>query len=462
MLGQRRRHPEQEQTIADVNAEVQLANEKAVLHPVYQPHYLSDKNTETYIYQILNTVHPMMMAFVDVNLVASMQPTQLVIYLKPLIAEVLEKAKIDLSQAEKIYLEKKLLDEVIGFGPIEPLLRDETVDDVLINGPDQIYVERHGILQTTHIRFRDNQHIMDALTRVLAKIGRRIDENNPYVNGRLADGSRVNAVIPPLTLNAPIVSIRKFRRQQFTLDEMVTMNCLTEEMAEFIRLAIQSHLNILVCGGTGAGKTTLLNALSHEIDPNERILTIEDVAELQLQQEHVVALETRLPNIEGKGGVTQCDLFVNALRMRPNRIIVGEVRGAEVFDMLQAMNTGHAGSLSTIHASSPHEVPTRLIDMVHMTGFTYPADNILRQIADAIAIIIEVERDFNGQRRIRRIVDVSGIEDHQIMLRDLFSYDYINANEQQAQFINHGVKPSFLAETRRYGLEQRILEVLHA
>jgi len=339
--------------------------------------------------EALQNLHQRVIQAIDINQAANLPKSQLIHYLQPIITKIMAEANLDLSSQEIATLQTRLIDEMVAFGPIQPLISDDSINDILVNGAKQVYIERDGKLEHTNVQFRDDEHVMNVLSRILTHLGRRIDEAAPYVDARLSDGSRVNAIIPPLAVRGPTISIRKFRKKRFTLNEMVANNNLSETMAKFLTIAIRSRLNILISGGTGAGKTTLLNALSHQIDDNERIITIEDVAELQLQKPHVVPLETRLPTVEHSGEVTQRDLFKNALRMRPDRIIIGEIRGAEAFELLQAMNTGHDGSICTIHASNPQEVPARLINMVAMTGFNYPPVSLLTQFVN-----IPIANDF--------------------------------------------------------------------
>ena len=314
---------------------------------------------------------PQVMDEVDLNRVMTLSDKDLGRYLQPIISNVLNTLPIQLNAKELRLLEKRLLDDMTGFGPLEPLLADESINDILVNAPEQVYVERFGKLEMTNVRFRDKAHVMNIISRIVAIAGRRVDETTPLCDCRLADGSRVNVIIPPLALDSPAISIRKFKAQTLALDNLVAQNNMSKQMAIALSVAVKSRLNILVVGGTGSGKTTLLNALSYEIPEDQRIVTIEDAAELQLQQPHVLRLETRQANVEGVGAITERELVKNSLRMRPDRIILGEIRGSEAFDMLQAMNTGHDGSMCTIHASSVREVPSRLANMVMMSGFDF-------------------------------------------------------------------------------------------
>ena len=321
------------------------------------------------------------------------------------------KKKIQLNKVEQEDLVKMLLDKMLGLGPLEPLLADESINDIMVNGHNQVYVERRGKLELTDVKFRDDRHVMNVATRIVSQIGRRVDESSPLVDARLQDGSRVNIIIPPLAIDGPSISIRKFSKKKITLDVMEQQQNLSTSMASVLRIAARSKLNILISGGTGSGKTTLLNAMSQMIDHGDRIVTIEDAAELRLQQPHVVRLETRPSNLEGQGAITMRDLVKNALRMRPDRIILGEVRGSEALDMLQAMNTGHEGSMSTVHANRPREALTRLENMVSMAGVSLPPKAVRTQIAAALDVIIQISRMRDGIRRITHIMEVVGMED---------------------------------------------------
>jgi pilus assembly protein CpaF len=345
---------------------------------------------------------------------------------------------------ERERLAQEVLDEVFGLGPLEPLLKDHTISDILVNTSKSVYVERAGLLERTNIQFRDDLHLMSIIDRIVSAVGRRVDESSPMVDARLPDGSRVNAIIPPLALDGPSLSIRRFGRDPLTADELVQNSSLTQPMLELLRGCVYSRLNILVSGGTGAGKTTLLNVLSSFISERERIVTIEDAAELQLHQDHVVRLETRAANIEGKGAVRQRQLLINSLRMRPDRIIVGEVRGEEALDMLQAMNTGHDGSLTTIHANSPRDALSRLETMVAMANLNIPETATRRQIASALDLVVQVSRMSDGTRKIVNISEVAGMEGDMVTMQDIFEFRRTGIGENGevvGEFLPTGIRP---------------------
>ena len=337
-------------------------------------------------------------------------------------------------------------DEVLGLGPIEKLVRDPVISEIMVNGPDLVYFEQAGVIHRSRIHFRDNEHIMRIIQRIVAPLGRRIDEASPYVDARLPDGSRVNAIIPPISYRGPLITIRKFLGDKYTVADLVSVDTMSAQVADFLGRAIQAKLNILISGGTGTGKTTLLNALSAHIGDRERIVTIEDPAELKLQQEHVLGLEVRPPNIEGKNEVTQRDLVRNALRMRPDRIIVGEVRGSEAFDMMQAMNTGHEGSMTTIHANTPRDALARLENMVLMAGYELPIYAIREQIASALHLIVQITRMSDGTRRISGVTEVTGQEGNTITMQDLFLFERRGVDENGrivGTTLPTGIRPHF-------------------
>ncbi|MFY9556138.1 MAG: CpaF family protein [Blastocatellia bacterium] len=363
-----------------------------------------------------------------------------------LLRDMLQREKTPLALAERQKLVAEILDELFGLGPLQPLLDDHTVADILVNGASTVYVERFGILERTDVRFNDNQHLMRIIERIVSRVGRRVDESSPMVDARLQDGSRVNAIIPPLALDGPTLSIRRFGRDRLTANDLLANNSLTGFMLELLKATVQGKLNILISGGTGAGKTTLLNVLSAFIPESERIVTIEDAAELQLKQDHVVRLETRPPNIEGKGAVRQRQLVINSLRMRPDRIIVGEVRGEEALDMLQAMNTGHEGSMTTIHANSPRDALSRLETMVAMANLNLPDKAIRQQIASATNLVVQISRMVDGTRKIVSISEITGMEGAVVTLQDLFVFErkgYDSNNKVRGRFCATGIRPKF-------------------
>ena len=353
----------------------------------------------------------------------------------------------------------ELQDEVLGLGPLEALLADKTVADILVNGADKVYVERQGKLEQTALRFDSDRHLMTIIDRIVSSVGRRIDESSPMVDARLRDGSRVNAIIPPLAIDGPTLSIRRFAVDRLTVENLVQIGTLTPMVARLLEAVVKSRLNVLVSGGTGAGKTTMLNVLSGFIPHRERIVTIEDSAELQLQQPHVVRLETRPPNIEGKGEVTQRDLVRNSLRMRPDRIIVGEVRGGEALDMLQAMNTGHDGSLTTVHANSPRDALTRVESMVAMSGFNLPSRPLRAQIASAIDVVLQVERQEDGKRRLVSVQEINGLEGEIITMSEIFHFQREGLDQEGnvlGRFTATGIVPKFHDHLKRRGMDPGI------
>ncbi|MGB8183261.1 MAG: CpaF family protein [Stellaceae bacterium] len=408
-------------------------------------------------------IYPLVLQRIDTEVAAKLQRDELARQLAEMVSEIVVEQRINLNQAEQRQLVAVLLDDMLGLGPLEPLLADETVTDIMVNGAKQVYVERRGKLELTGVSFRDNAHVMSIATRIVTQVGRRIDESTPLVDARLLDGSRVNIITPPLALDGPTISIRKFSKKGITLDVMARQKNISPAMATVLKIAARSRLNILISGGTGSGKTTLLNAMSQMIDPGERIVTIEDAAELQLQQPHVVRLETRPSNLEGKGEISIRDLVKNALRMRPDRIILGEIRGAEALDMLQAMNTGHDGSLSTIHANRPREALTRLENMVGMAGVNLTPRAVRQQIAAAVNLIIQISRMRDGIRRVVAVTEIVGMEGDVITTQDLFTYQYegqMPDGSLKGTFMSSGLRPHFITRAEYYGLDRALLEAV--
>jgi pilus assembly protein CpaF len=363
-----------------------------------------------------------------------------------LIRNTVNSEAVPLSFAERERLSREILDEIFGLGPLEPLLKDPTVSDILVNRYDRVYVERAGKLEPTGLSFKDDQHLMQIIDRIVSRVGRRVDESSPMVDARLPDGSRVNAIIPPLAIDGPCLSIRRFGRDPVTARNMIENKTLTEPMLELLSAMVKGRLNLLISGGTGAGKTTLLNVLSGYIPNSERVVTIEDAAELQMKQEHVVRLETRPPNIEGKGAVRQRQLVINSLRMRPDRIVVGEVRGEEAFDMLQAMNTGHEGSLTTVHANAPRDALARLESMVSMANLNLPERAMRQQIASAIHAIVQIARLSDGTRKVISVSEVTGMDGEVIALQDIFVFERTAIDESgkvRGVFRASGLRPRF-------------------
>ena len=355
--------------------------------------------------------------------VAALPPDRLANEIEKLVSEIARERRLNLNGREQRAVAGELVHDMLGLGPLEPLLEDDSIADIMVNGPNRIFIERHGKVVQSSVRFRDTAHLAGICQRIASAVGRRVDESSPMVDARLKDGSRVNIVFMPLALDGPYVSIRKFGKKEIDFARLIGFGAMTAQVAELLKIAARARLNIIISGGTGSGKTTLLNALSRLIDPAERVVTVEDAAELQLQQPHVVRLETRPPSLEGKGEVTQRDLVRNALRMRPDRIIIGEVRGGEAFDMLQAMNTGHDGSMSTIHANTTRDALTRVENMVQMGNMGLPSRAIRTQIVGAVDLIVQVERQRDGGRRVTQVTEVCGMEGEVVMLNDVFQFE---------------------------------------
>jgi pilus assembly protein CpaF len=374
--------------------------------------------------------------------------------IEEIFGKVIDEEGLALTRAERVRMLEQITDEIIGLGPLEPLLRDESISEVMVNGPRQVYIERSGKLELTNVVFQNDDHVMRIIDRIIAPIGRRVDESSPMVDARLTDGSRVNAIIPPLSLVGPVITIRKFSASPFTTDDLIRFGTATTDMFEFLRACVEARLNIFVSGGTGSGKTTTLNVLSSFIPNDERIVTIEDAAELQLRQEHVVTLESRPPNIEGKGQIPIRELVRNSLRMRPDRIIVGECRAGEALDMLQAMNTGHDGSMSTGHANSPRDMMSRLETMVLMAGVDLPVRAIREQIASAVDLIVHQARLKDGTRRITNITEVQGMEGDVIVMQDVFVFEQTGVidGKIQGRLKPTGIRPKFVERFEQQGI----------
>ncbi len=402
------------------------------------------------------SIHRELLERINLEAISALPSERVRQEVRPSVAKLVNEQKTPLSLVEKDRLIEEVLDEVFGLGPLEPLLRDNTVSDILVTTPRLVYVERAGKLQRTDIEFKDNAHLQRIIERVVSRVGRRIDESSPMVDARLPDGSRVNAVIPPLAVDGPLLSIRRFSRDPLKPSDLVKKLSLTEGMLEFVQGCVRARLNIIISGGTGAGKTTFLNVLSGFIPEDERIVTIEDAAELQLRQAHVARLETRPANLEGKGAIAQRHLLINALRMRPDRIVVGEVRGEEALDMLQAMNTGHDGSLTTIHANSPRDAISRLEVMIGMTSSNLSVRSIRQQVASAVDIFVQISRMSDGTRRVTHLTECVGMEGEQVTTQDIFLFERSGISKEGrvlGRFRATGVRPKVSERLRAVGIE---------
>ncbi|HET8730627.1 MAG TPA: CpaF family protein [Moraxellaceae bacterium] len=425
---------------------------KSTVAPVMER---ESRNDPAY-FELKNRIHRQLLENADLTAMESMSAERLRDEIRSIVQGLLQKEHALVNDAERRQIVSDIQNEVLGLGPLEPLLADPTISDILANTADAVFVERRGRLEKTDIRFTDNAHLLKIIDKIVSRIGRRVDESSPMVDARLPDGSRVNAIIPPLAIDGPILSIRRFSVTPLMMHDLIGFKSLTEPMAKVLHGLVQAKVNMLISGGTGSGKTTLLNAMSAAIPHNERIVTIEDAAELQLQQPHVVRLETRPPNIEGKGEVTQRALVRNSLRMRPDRIIVGEVRGAEALDMMQAMNTGHEGSLTTIHANSPRDALTRLENMVSMAGLNLPTRFMRQQIASAISVVVQVSRLSDGHRRITSIQEVTGMEGDIVSMQEIFTYEQTGVTEKgevQGYFRATGIRPKFIQRLHTRGVD---------
>jgi pilus assembly protein CpaF len=413
--------------------------------------------------QARRTIQPMLMTRIDLAAAVSLPRKELVRQLEGMVSELLAEHRIQLNRPEQDDLVYQVVNDMMGLGPLEPLLEDDTITDIMINGPKQIYIEKRGKLELTSISFEDNTHLLNICNRIVSRVGRRVDEASPICDARLLDGSRVNIIIPPLAIDGASVSIRKFGKRQIGFDQMVQQGNISAAMATLLRIAARCRLNLIVSGGTGSGKTTMLNALSGMIDNGERVVTIEDAAELRLQQPHVVRLETRPSNLEGTGEVSMRDLVKNALRMRPDRIILGEVRGPEAIDLLQAMNTGHDGSMGTLHANRPRESLTRLENMVTMGVASLPPKAIRTQIAGSLNMIVQISRMRDGIRRVTHITEVMGMEGDVIITQDLFTYEFKGEAQDgrlSGAFKSSGLRPHFVPRAAYYGLDKVLMEAM--
>jgi pilus assembly protein CpaF len=453
-----------EQTRAPEPPRLRGASEEAPPAPAPEPTLRSaapepraprNSLTASSMQEIKGRVHRKLLERLNLSQLEAVDRAQVLTEIRRVVHDLLQKESMPLNFDEREELVTQVLDEIFGYGPLEPLLKDDDISEILVNGCNHVFVERGGKLIKTDVRFSDDRHLLQIIERIVSGVGRRVDESSPLVDARLPDGSRVNAIIPPLAIDGPALSIRKFRREALLGEDLVRHETLTPPMLELLRGIVHSRLNILISGGTGAGKTTLLNILSSFIPPDERIVTIEDSAELQLQQPHVVRLETRPANVEGNGEVPQRMLLINALRMRPDRVIVGEVRGGEALDMLQAMNTGHDGSLATLHANTPRDALARLETMIGMSNLNLPNRAMRQQIASAIDVIIQVSRLSDGKRKVTHITEVVGLEGDTMTMQDIFVYEREGVSEAGnvlGRFRPTGVRPTFSDRLRAHGI----------
>jgi len=417
---------------------------------------IDQSGQQAYYEDLKGKVHERVIELLDLAAASSMKEEHLALELSRLVEQILQEDKVQLNQRERGQMVQDILHEVTGLGPLEPLLKDPTINDILVNTHKQIYVERYGKLERTVIRFRDEAHLRKIIERIVSRMGRRVDESCPMVDARLADGSRVNAIIPPLAIDGSCVSIRKFSKDPLQVSDLVEKRSLTPEIAELLRGIVRARLNVLISGGTGCGKTTILNILSGFIPATDRIVTIEDAAELQLRQDHVVRLETRPANIEGKGEYSQRELVKNALRMRPDRIVVGEVRGSEALDMLQAMNTGHDGSLTTIHANSARDALTRLETMVAMAGLDLPTKALRHYISSALDVIVQLSRLSDGSRKVMSVQEVSGMEGEVVTMQEVFTFEQTGVDKNgkvKGRFRATGIRPKFAEKFQAMGIQ---------
>jgi pilus assembly protein CpaF len=400
-------------------------------------------------------IHRQLLDRINLSVLEKMPRETIASEVSAIITELLEDSSEMLNRAERLLLCEEVLDELLGLGPLEPLLKDETINDILVNGPDAVFVERFGVLEKVSTRFQDSRHLLRIIQKIVSAVGRRVDESSPFVDARLPDGSRVNAIVPPLAIDGALLSIRKFSKKPISMDRMIDLGSMPPAMAQVLQAVVLARRNVIISGGTGSGKTTMLNALSSYIDSHERIVTIEDSAELQLQQEHVARLETRPANIEGKGEVTQRELVKNALRMRPDRIILGECRAGEAFDMLQAMNTGHDGSMTTIHANTPRDALSRIEQMVGMSGIDIAPRSVRAQIASAINVVLQIGRLPDGKRKVLSLSEITGMEGETISMQEIFRF-HRTGREDNGTVIGHfeatGIRPRFMADLAAHGI----------
>jgi len=423
---------------------------RSALRPVQQ-----SSAADVIVQDLRLRIHRKLIETLDLSKLSNLEMERVRVEIRHILEDMVKSESIPLSRADRDRLVMEVQHEVFGLGPLETLMKDSEIADILVNTHTQVYVERYGKLEKTDVRFRDDAHLMQIIERIVTRVGRRVDESSPMVDARLADGSRVNAIIPPLALDGPILSIRRFGAERLTMNDLIQFNSVPPQIAEVAAACVKSRLNMLVSGGTGAGKTTLLNCLSNYIPENERIVTIEDSAELKLQQEHIVRLETRPPNIEGQGTVTARDLVRNALRMRPDRIVVGEVRGGEALDMMQAMNTGHDGSISTVHANSARDALSRLETMMLMAGITLPERALREQIASALDVIVQLTRLSDGSRKVVEFAEITGMEGSTITTQTIFKFEQrgVENGKVVGEFVATGVMPSFMERLERYGFK---------
>jgi pilus assembly protein CpaF len=442
------------QALATQHAQIPPAN--AARSPIENAYYEKDKKRKDFLAQIKQKLHNRLLESLNLSALEQATEASLKSEISAITSEAIEELSISLAKEERQMMIQDLYDEVMGLGPLETLLRDETVSDILVNGAKNVFVERGGKLTLSDVTFHDERHLYRIIDKIVSAVGRRVDESNPYCDARLPDGSRFNVMVPPVAVDGSLVSIRKFKKDKLNIHDLVRFGAFTEEMAMYLQAAVACRLNIIVSGGTGSGKTTTLNALSSYIDDSERVLTIEDTAELQLQQLHVGRMESRPPNMEGKGAVTQRDCLRNALRMRPDRIIVGETRGEEVIDMLQAMNTGHDGSMTTIHANSARDGISRLENMVAMAGIEMPLKAVRKQIASAVNVIVQASRLQDGTRRMTSITEITGMEGEVISMQELFRYERLGIEPNGkiiGRFNATGVRSHYSDRFRQWGYD---------